>query len=526
MSTSSIPRGTSVAQGDEAYTPATKSATRKALKRLLPFLLLMYVIAFIDRTNIGFAEESLEIHAGLSTAAYAFGAGLFFIGYAVFEVPSNLIMHKVGARWWMARIMITWGIVATLFMFTTGPTMFYILRFLLGVAEAGFFPGVILYLTYWFPRRRRAQATALFYMGLPIANIVGGPLSGALMELDGFLGLWGHQWMFMIEGLIAVVVGVVAFFYLTDRPAKAAWLTETERTELQATLDAEHEQKQETHGLSWWRALVNGRILYFCFVYFTIQVSVYGLTFFLPRQIAGIAGRDVGLIVGLLFAIPWVMGLFANFFSGRFADRSGNYRDIATVLLVVSGAGLLITGLLGNPVLVMIGLYKALEAERTQVSAAQLSLTTHLAGREAQHQGSWRRRVARTFGTVSLRRANDRLTGVVVPALREVAQAMEGEGREARVDVTDGDPSAAASAQLVVGTSGSPFVYSVRARQVAAPSYGARMIEADDRTTRLEVSLPTGAGYDIFDYSEEEVCHDVLDHFERWSAAGELAEHP
>lgn len=356
MSTSSTPRGTSVAQGDEAYTPATKSATRKALKRLLPFLLLMYVIAFIDRTNIGFAEESLEIHAGLSTAAYAFGAGLFFVGYAVFEVPSNLIMHKVGARWWMARIMITWGIVAVLFMFTTGPTMFYILRFLLGVAEAGFFPGVILYLTYWFPRRRRAQATALFYMGLPIANIVGGPLSGALMELDGFLGLWGHQWMFMIEGLIAVVVGVVAFFYLTDRPAKAAWLTETERTELQATLDAEHEQKQETHGLSWWRALINGRILYFCFVYFTIQVSVYGLTFFLPRQIAGIAGRDVGLIVGLLFAIPWVMGLLANFFSGRFADRSGNYRDIATALLVVSGAGLLITGLLGNPVLVMIGL--------------------------------------------------------------------------------------------------------------------------------------------------------------------------
>ena len=174
MPAPSSPRETVVAQGREQYTAATTTATRKALKRLLPFLLLMYVIAFIDRTNIGFAEESLEIHAGLSTAAYAFGAGLFFIGYAVFEVPSNLIMHRVGARWWMARIMITWGIVAALFMFTTGPTMFYILRFLLGVAEAGFFPGVILYLTYWFPRRRRAQATALFYMGLPIANIVGG----------------------------------------------------------------------------------------------------------------------------------------------------------------------------------------------------------------------------------------------------------------------------------------------------------------------------------------------------------------
>ena len=356
MPAPSSPRETVVAQGREQYTAATTTATRKALKRLLPFLLLMYVIAFIDRTNIGFAEESLEIHAGLSTAAYAFGAGLFFIGYAVFEVPSNLIMHRVGARWWMARIMITWGIVAALFMFTTGPTMFYILRFLLGVAEAGFFPGVILYLTYWFPRRRRAQATALFYMGLPIANIVGGPLSGALMELDGFLGLWGHQWMFMIEGLIAVVVGVVAFFYLTDRPAKAAWLTEAERTELQATLDAEAAEKEEARPLTWWRALMNGRILYFCAVYFTIQVSVYGLTFFLPRQIAGIAGRDVGLVVGLLFAIPWIIGLGANFDAGRCADRSGSYRDAATTLLIVSGIGLLITGLLGNPVLVMIGL--------------------------------------------------------------------------------------------------------------------------------------------------------------------------
>ena len=356
MPASSSPRETVVAQGREQYTAATTTATRKALKRLLPFLLLMYVIAFIDRTNIGFAEESLEIHAGLSTAAYAFGAGLFFIGYAVFEVPSNLIMHRVGARWWMARIMITWGIVAALFMFTTGPTMFYILRFLLGVAEAGFFPGVILYLTYWFPRRRRAQATALFYMGLPIANIVGGPLSGALMELDGFLGLWGHQWMFMVEGLIAVLVGVVAFFYLTDRPAKAAWLTEAERTELQATLDAEAAEKEEARPLTWWRALLNGRILYFCAVYFTIQVSVYGLTFFLPRQIAGIAERDVGLAVGLLFAIPWIIGLAANFYSGRFADRSGNYRDVATTLLVISGIGLLVTGLLGNPVLVMAGL--------------------------------------------------------------------------------------------------------------------------------------------------------------------------
>ncbi|WP_205678783.1 MFS transporter [Brachybacterium endophyticum] len=356
MSTSPTTRGTSVVHGEEQYSDATKSATRKALLRLLPFLLLMYVIAFVDRTNIGFAEESLEVHAGLSTGAYALGAGLFFVGYAVFEVPSNLIMHRVGARWWMARIMVSWGVVAALFMFTTGPTMFYVLRFLLGVAEAGFFPGVILYLTYWFPRRRRAQATALFYMGLPVANILGGPLSGALMDLDGALGMWGFQWLFLVEGLLAVLVGIIAFFYLADRPSDARWLTQRERSELQSTLDAESAQKEDSHKLSWWRALLNGRILYFCLIYFTIQVSVYGLTFFLPQQIADISGRDVGLVVGLLFAIPWVLGLGANLVTGRLADRSGNYRGIAIVLLAVSGAGLLLTGLVNSAVLVMVGL--------------------------------------------------------------------------------------------------------------------------------------------------------------------------
>jgi choline/glycine/proline betaine transport protein len=177
-------------------------------------------------------------------------------------------------------------------------------------------------------------------------------------------------------------------------------------------------------------------------------------------------------------------------------------------------------------VLVMIGLYKALEAERTQVSAARLSLTSHLAGRESGHQGSWRRRVATTFGTVSLKRANERLTSVVVPALHEVAEAMESEGRTARVEVGDGGATVPGSARLVVGKGPAPFTWSVRAHRVAAPSYGTRMIEADDRTTRLEVALPTGGGYDVFGYSAEEVCHDVLDHFERWSSAEVLAEHP
>lgn len=347
----------SVDEAEElAFSPEVASATRKARWRLLPFLMLMFVIAFIDRSNIGFAEESLEVHAGLGAAAYAFGAGLFFIGYAVFEVPSNLIMHRVGARWWMARIMVSWGVVAGLFMFTTGPVMFYVLRFLLGVAEAGFFPGVILYLTYWFPRRTRGQATALFYLGLPIANVVGGPLSGGLLELDGALGLHGFQWMFLLEGLLAVIVGVVAIFVLTDRPARARWLTAGERDALEGVLAAEAQTKEQVAKLSWWRALLNPRVLYFALIYLTIQVAVYGLTFFLPAQVASITGREVGFLVGLLVAIPWLCALVVNLFVGRWADRRAAYRSTATLMLVLSGVGLAASAFLSQPVLAMAAL--------------------------------------------------------------------------------------------------------------------------------------------------------------------------
>ena len=193
-------------------------ATKKVFRRLIPFLLLMYVIAFLDRSNVSFAQKEFEVDFGISAASYAFGAGLFFVGYAIFEVPSNLLLHKVGARWWLARIMVSWGIIAAAFMFVQGPTSFYILRFLLGVAEAGFFPGVILFLTYWIPARHLSRARGYFYMGIAIAGILGNPLSGGLLELNGVFGLRGIQWMFLVEGLLAVVVGVWAFFYLTDKP--------------------------------------------------------------------------------------------------------------------------------------------------------------------------------------------------------------------------------------------------------------------------------------------------------------------
>src|SRR3954449_1285892 len=223
-------------------------ATKKVFRRLIPFLLLMYVIAFLDRSNVSFAQKEFEVNFGVSAAAYAFAPGLFFVGYAVFEIPSNILLHKVGSRWWLARIMVTWGIVAAAFVFVQGPTSFYILRFLLGVAEAGFFPGVILYLTYWIPARHLSRARGYFYMGIALAGILGNPLSGGLLELDGVFGLRGIHWMFSVEGLLAVLVGVWAYFYLTDRPEDAAWLPADERQALVETVDAEDDAKASGHG--------------------------------------------------------------------------------------------------------------------------------------------------------------------------------------------------------------------------------------------------------------------------------------
>lgn len=338
------------------YSNTVDMATNKAIWRLMPVLLAMYVVCFLDRANISFAQQALEIHAGISASAYALGAGLFFIGYAVFEVPSNLIMHRVGARWWMARIMVSWGIVATLFMFTTGPIMFYTLRFLLGVAEAGFFPGVILYLTYWFPQRKLGRVTALFYLGAPIALIMGSPLSGSLLELDGFWGLHGYQWMFLVEGLMAVFLGIFVFFYLTDRPVDASWLTSEETSELQKTLDIEAKYKKGDSKLPWWKVLIDRRILYFTLIYITIQASVYGLVFFLPRQVAKITTGEVGFLVGFLLAIPWIAALVFTFFIGRLADRTGRYRGIGAIMLFISCIGISWSAFTDQPILALCAL--------------------------------------------------------------------------------------------------------------------------------------------------------------------------
>jgi sugar phosphate permease len=336
----------------------SEAATRKVFRRLIPFLLLMYVVAFLDRSNVAFAQKEFAADVGISAAAYAFGAGLFFVGYAVFEIPSNLVLHRVGARWWLARIMVTWGIVATCFMFVQGPISFYVLRFLLGVAEAGFFPGVILYLTYWVPARHLSRARGYFYMGIALAGILGNPLSGALLELNGVFNLRGIQWMFMVEGLLAVAVGVWSFFYLTDKPRDAAWLPADQRNALAETVEAEDTAKAEGEGpKKVLAALGNWRVWYFSLIYFCIQVAVYGVTFFLPTQVTAITGQTLGFAAALVTAIPWVFGLAAVAYFPGLADRTRKHRPIGCALLLATAVGIFISGALSaTPVLAIAGL--------------------------------------------------------------------------------------------------------------------------------------------------------------------------
>ena len=312
-------------------------AIARARRRLIPFLLLMYVASFLDRANIGFAKPALQRSTGISEAGYALGAGLFFLTYALLEVPSNLIMHRVGARVWMSRIMVTWGLASAATMFVTGEKSFCLLRLLLGATEAGFFPGVILYLTYWFPNRSRGQILGLFYLGAPLAFIFGGPLSGVLLDLHGKGSLQGWQWMFLVEGLLAVAGGIWAYWYLDNKPANAGWLPAAEKAALLAELSAE-EQERRAHGPSvFFAVLADVRVMRFALIYFLIQMGVYGVVFYLPSEIATLLGRSVGLQVGLVSAVPWICALTTVLWLPRVADRYHSHRLLASLTLAVAG---------------------------------------------------------------------------------------------------------------------------------------------------------------------------------------------
>ncbi len=302
-----------------AITDLEKRAYGKVFWRLMPLLMICYVVAYLDRVNVGFAKLQMAKDVGLSDAAFGLGAGIFFIGYFLFEVPSNLILHKVGARIWIARIMITWGIISAAFMFTTSDTVFYALRFLLGAAEAGFFPGIILYLTYWYPSRRRAKIITTFMSAIPVSSIFGNPLSGWIMDaFAGSSGLHGWQWMFLVEAIPALILGVVIFFYLDDSIKDAKWLADDEKSLLASNIAAEDllksDSPHDTKGI-----LTSGRVWLLCAIYFCFVIGQYGLAFWMPTIVkaSGVTGN---FNIGLVSAIPYICTFIAMLALGRSSD--------------------------------------------------------------------------------------------------------------------------------------------------------------------------------------------------------------
>lgn len=316
---------------------AMDRAVSGARWRLTPYLMLLYVVSFLDRANVGFAKQALQTSVGISESTYALGAGLFFISYSLCGFPSNLILHRVGAKRWISFLLVAWGLASMATMFVTGSTSFYLLRLVLGIAEAGFFPGAILYLTYWFPNRIRGEITGLFYLGVPLALILGGPLSGLLLEIHASGGLQGWQWMFLVEGFMAVVMGLASFRFLDDRPAAAKWLPEDEKGALVAALAVEEQARRSTGPAELLPMLRNPRVLRFVLIYFMIQMSIYGAIFYLPAEISALIHKPAGFEVGVVSAIPWLCALAATYWLPRRADKRRNHRVAAAWVLFVAG---------------------------------------------------------------------------------------------------------------------------------------------------------------------------------------------
>jgi ACS family tartrate transporter-like MFS transporter len=334
---------------------------RKVARRLIPVMCLLYFINYLDRTNVGFAALTMNKDIGLTTTMYGLGAGLFFIGYFLFEVPSNLALHRFGARLWITRIVVTWGVVAAAMAFVQGPHSFYGLRVLLGIAEAGFFPGMILYLTYWFPRRDRARMTSLFYMALPLSTVLGAPLSTLLMRHgDGVFGFAGWRFMYLVEGLAAVLLGFVAYRFLTDRPETARWLSPDERRWLTDTIAAEDAGTDGGRRRSVARTLVNPRVLALALAYFGIVFGLYSIGFFLPQMIEGFQqqfGTQFSIVeVGLVTAVPYAVATVAMLLWSRHSDRTGERVWHVALPAFLGAAAVAVSLHLGSPLLIMAGI--------------------------------------------------------------------------------------------------------------------------------------------------------------------------
>ncbi|WP_414448279.1 MFS transporter [Burkholderia sp. 22PA0099] len=296
------------------------STYKKVFWRIMPFLMLCYVVAYLDRVNVGFAKLQMSQDLAFSETVFGLGAGIFFVGYFLFELPSNLLMHKIGAKIWIARIMITWGLLSALFAFVKTPAQFYALRFLLGLAEAGFYPGVILYLTYWFPSHRRAKVIAVFMSAIPVSGIFGNPLSGWIMgRFHGGSGFHGWQWMFMLEAVPAVLVGIATLFYLDNGIDRAKWLTAREKTVLHEDIAAQpHLQSKEKHSLR--AVFADKRMWWMSLIYFSFVTGQYGLTFWMPTLVKSTGIQD-NFTIGLLSAIPFLVAIVVMNLFGYSSDR-------------------------------------------------------------------------------------------------------------------------------------------------------------------------------------------------------------
>ncbi|WP_435283455.1 MFS transporter [Streptomyces koelreuteriae] len=330
-----------------AIPEAEQRAVSKFLRRMLPILVLMLLVNQMDRTNVGFVQNELRADVGVSATAYGLGAGLFFIGYALFEVPSNMLLERLGARVWLTRIMITWGAVIVAMCFIHNVWMFYSLRFLLGVAEAGFFPGVLLYFTQWLPDSSRGRASAIFLGGSATAYIVTGPITGALLELHGAGGIAGWRWMFALEGAFSILVGFIAGFFLVSRIQDAKWLTQEEKDALSDAVARDKESRDRAPSVSRWKLIFHPQVAVLTSVFFAMALTGYAITFWLPSLVEEIGGLSP-FQIGLLSAIPWVCAVIAMYTMSHFTDRAPDRRPYLAIALVLSAIGTFLATL-GSP---------------------------------------------------------------------------------------------------------------------------------------------------------------------------------
>ena len=334
--------------------PAASLETRTIRKlriRIIPFLFLLYIVAYLDRINIGFAALTMNRELAITSQQFGFLVGVFFLGYFLFEIPSNLLLHKIGARIWIARILTSWGIVAALTGAVHTAWQLYVARFLLGVMEAGFFPGIVLYLTYWFRQRQQAQTIALFMAGLPITSILGGPISGLILDHMHWFGISSWRWLLILEALPAVACGVLTYLFLPSRPAEANFLTREEKDWIVATVQLEDEQKRRKHHVSALRTLANGRVWHLGAIGFTMANGLYAMSFWMPQLIRSFSVRYSNTIVGVLVMIPHFIGLGAMILVSRSSDEKLERRFHIAVPAFIAGIALLLLGRTSSPVL-------------------------------------------------------------------------------------------------------------------------------------------------------------------------------